>query len=376
MVDLHFDFENGSKLKLFTPGPVYVPEKILKELAKPNDTHRSLAYQELHESTVKGLQKLLYTKNNCLIFTSSATGVMEACIRNLLNSQDKGLILSCGAFGNRWGQIGKACGKKTNKIEIEWGTGFSEEQVKDVLSKDNYDVVTIQFVETSTGIYNHLDEIAPIIKDSGALLCVDATSGIAGIKLEVDKLDIDVCLASVQKCLTIPPGLAVASISEDALKKAKTVEDRGLYFDFVSLMKYSTERHQTPNTPPIPQIRALNAELKYITETEGLENRFRRHLEMRTTVHNWVNEMGMEMFSAKGYESPTVSTIKNNLDLDLNKVVNTALEKGYRIVNGYGDLKGKTFRIGHMGELTVADVKELLEVLTGIINKLKEKEKN
>jgi aspartate aminotransferase-like enzyme len=369
MVDVHFDFEDGNKLKLFTPGPVYIPERILKELAKPNDTHRSLAYQELHESTVKGLQKLLYTKNNCLIFTSSATGVMEACIRNLLNSQEKGLILSCGAFGNRWDQIGKACGKKIDKIEIEWGTGFSEEQVKDALSKDKYDVVTIQFVETSTGVYNHLDEIAPIIKHSGALLCVDATSGIAGIKLEADKLGIDVCLASVQKCLTIPPGLAVASISEDALNKAKSVQNRGLYFDFVTLMKYSTERHQTPNTPPIPQIRALNAELKYITEIEGLDNRFQRHKEMGETVQNWVDDMGMEMFSAKGYESPTVSTIKNNLHLDLKKVVNTMLEKGYRIVNGYGDLSGKTFRIGHMGELTVADVKELLKVLSEIIKK-------
>lgn len=367
MVDIHFDFEKGSKIKLFSPGPVDVPERILKELAKPNDTHRSLAYEEMHASTLSGLQKLLYTKKDCLIFTSSATGVMEACMRNLLSKDDKALVLSCGAFGNRWASIGNLCGKNIEKVEIEWGTGFSQEQVKEAILKDKYSVVTIQFVETSTGIFNHLDEVAPIIKDSGAILCVDSTSGIAGIKLEVDKLDIDVCLASVQKCLAIPPGLAVASISDNARDKAKTVKNRGFYFDFVNLLKYSTERNQIPNTPPIPLIRALNAQLKHIIEVEGLDNRFKRHRELRETVMNWVQDIGLEMFSAKDYESPTVSTIKNNLQINIPNIVNELLVKGYRIVNGYGDLNGKTFRIGHMGEVTVNDLKKLLELLTSLI---------
>jgi len=371
MVDIHFDSENGSNLKLFTPGPVQVPERILKELAKPNDTHRSLAYSELHKSVKERFQKLLYTSNEILIFTSSATGVMEACIRNLLNKDDKGLILSCGAFGNRWFKIGNACGKNLDKVEIKWGAGFSQEQVKEALLKDKYSLVTMQFVETSTGVFNHLDRVAPIIKDSGAIFCVDATSGMAGIKLDIDKWGIDVCLASVQKCLTIPPGLAIASVSDDTFEKAKDVTNRGLYFDFLFLKQYSSERNQTPNTPPIPQIRALNAQLKYIIEIEGLNNRFERHRKIGEIVRNWVKEIGFEMFSEKGYESNTVSAIKNNLNLNLNKIIDEVLEKGYRIVNGYGDLKGKTFRIGHMGDITVEDIKELLELLSDLIKKEK-----
>lgn len=370
MSNIHFNKEKGSQLKLFTPGPVYVPERILNEMKKPNDTHRSQPYSEMHKEAVEGLQKLLYTDNECLIFTSSATGVMEACVRNLVKNDEKALFLTMGAFGERWFTIGKKNGKNAVKAAVEWGNAITPEFAKEALEKDDYPVVFIQANETSTGVYNPLKEVVPILKDSGALVCVDATSSMAGIRLEVDKLGIDVCLASVQKCFALPPGLAVCSISEDAIGKAETVENRGHYFDFLYFLK-KAKVSQTPTTPPIPQIRALVAQLDYILNQEGLENRFKRHERLGKRTRIFARDINMDMFSAKGYESDTVSTIKNTLDLDFSKMVNHMLEKGYRIVNGYGDLKGETFRIGHMGEITIKELEEMLKVLTDIISKLR-----
>lgn len=370
MSEIHFNKEKGSELKLFTPGPVYVPERILKEMAKPNDTHRSKPYSEMHQLVEEGLKKVLYTSNKCLIFTSSATGIMEACVRNLVKNDEKALFFSIGAFGDRWYQIGVSNGKNSVKEGVEWGKAITPEFAQEALNKDKYSVVFIQSNETSTGVYNPIDEVIPVLKDYGALVCVDATSSMAGVKVEVDKLGIDVCLASVQKCFTVAPGLAVCSISEAAIDKASQVKNRGLYFDFLSLLK-KNEVHQTPTTPPIPQIRALAAQLDYIINQEGLEKRFERHKQLGKRTRTWAKEINFDMFPEKGYESNTVSTMKNSLNIDIGKMVSMLLEKGYRIVNGYGSLKNKTFRIGHMGEITLKDLEEMLNVLAEIVSELK-----
>lgn len=366
MADIHFEKEEGSKLKLFTPGPVEVPEWVLKEMSKPNDTHRSGPYSEMHKIARESLQNLLFTTNDCFIFTSSATGVMEACVRNLLGKNDKGLFLSIGAFGDRWYDIGVKNGKNAVKKAVEWGKAVKPEMLKEELSKDRYDVVFLQSNETSTGVYNPMDELIPIIKDTGALVCVDTTSSVAGVKIEVDKLGIDVCLASVQKCLALPPGLAIASISDMTIEKSASVENRGLYFDFGSFKKKSAS-NQTPTTPPIPQIRALVAQLDYILNEEGLENRFTRHTQLGKRTRIWARDMNLEMFPEKGYESNTVSTIRNSLNLNYGVMVKEMLSRGYRIVNGYGDLANKTFRIGHMGDITVKQLEDMLEVLTDVL---------
>ncbi len=370
MTDIHFNKEKGSQLKLFTPGPVHVPERVLKELAKPNDTHRSQAYSEMHQIATEGLQKLLFTKNECLIFTSSATGIMEACVRNLVKDDEKALFFSIGAFGDRWYNIGVTNGKNSVKEGVEWGKAITPEFAQEALDKDNYSVVFIQANETSTGVYNPIDEVVPIVKDTGALICVDATSSMAGVKVDVDRLGIDVCLASVQKCFALPPGLAVCSVSHATFEKAVEVKNRGLYFDFIELKKRSA-KHQTPTTPPIPQIRGLTTQLDYIINKEGLEKRFERHEQLGKRTREWVRDMDLKMFPEKGYESNTVSTISNSLNLDIPKMVSKLLEKGYRIVNGYGQLVNKTYRIGHMGEIQIKDLEEMLKDLTEIINELK-----
>lgn len=370
MSNVHFNKSEGSKLRLFTPGPVQVPDRILNAMALANDTHRSGPYSEMHKIAVEGLQKVLYTQNECLIFTTSATGIMEACVRNLISDNEKALFLSIGAFGDRWYQIGVSNGKNSTKAEIEWGKAVTTEILKEELSKDNYAVVCLQSNETSTGVYNPIDKIIPIIKDSGAIVCVDATSSMAGVKIDVDSLGIDVCLASVQKCFALPPGLAVCSVSSAAFEKAKEVKNRGLYLDFLDLQK-KNKVYQTPNTPPIPQIRGLVVQLDYILNQEGLESRFERHEQLGKRTRDWAKDMGLEMFPENGYESNTVSTMKNTIDIDFAKMISIMLNKGYRIVNGYGSLANKTFRIGHMGEISIKELDEMLAILAKVISDLR-----
>ncbi|MEJ2251352.1 MAG: alanine--glyoxylate aminotransferase family protein [Candidatus Lokiarchaeota archaeon] len=368
MADIHFNKKEGSQLKLFTPGPVEVPERLLKELAKPNDTHRSKPYSEMHKLVVDGLKKVLYTENECLLVTSSATGIMEACVRDLVKKDEKALFFSIGAFGDRWYEIGETNGKNSTKEGVEWGGAITTEFAKEALSKDDYDVVFIQANETSTGVYNPIDDVVPIIKDTGALVCVDATSSMAGVKVEVDKLGIDVCLASVQKCFAVPPGLAVCSISDAAIEKTSKVDNRGFYFDFLELLGKG-KKNQTLTTPPIPQIRALAAQMDYILNEEGLENRFNRHTQLGERTRKWAKEMDLEMYPIKEeFCSNTVSTIKRRESLNTSEMVSKLMDKGYKIVNGYGSLANETFRIGHMGEITIDDLNEMLEVLTEIIS--------
>ena len=370
MADIHFNIEKGSDLKLFTPGPVYVPDRVLKAMAMPNDTHRSTFYREMHQIAKEGLQKVLYTKNECAIFASSATGVMEACVRNLLKDDEKGLFLSIVDFGERWYKIGVENGKNAFKEGVEWGGAIKPDFLQEALSKDKYSVVFLQSNETSTGVYNPVYELVPIIKDHGALVCIDGTSSMCGVKVEVDKLDVDVFLGSVQKCFALPPGIAVASISDAALQKAAQVKNRGVYFDFLTTIK-KNKGNETPTTPPIAQIRGLVVQLDFILNKEGLNNRFERHEKLGKLARKWTEEMSLEMFPEKGYESNTVSTIKNSLNLDIPTMLKNLTNKGYKIVNGYGSLVNKTFRIGHMEEIQLEDLEEMLKVLGQIINESK-----
>lgn len=348
---------------MFTPGPVKVTERVLSELSKPNDTHRSNPYYELHAQTCSRLQQLLYTKNDVLLFASSGTGVMEACVQNLLAPGEKGLFLTCGAFGDRWVEIARSHGKAFEQLEFPWGTAVRPDAVKEALEGGDYPVAFVQFNETSTGVRNPLEKIAPVVKEGGALLCVDAVSGMAGMKIDVDAWGIDVCLASTQKCFGLPPGMAVASVSEAAYEKAEGVEHRGYYFDLLVLRRYG-QKNQTPNTPPIPLIRALNAQLRHVLEVEGLENRFARHAALGERVRKWAAEEGLEMYSEDGSHSDTVAAISNTRNVDLAKFVANVEARGYRIVNGYGSLAGKNFRVGFMGDVQLDELEELLVVLS------------
>ncbi|MCK4585212.1 alanine--glyoxylate aminotransferase family protein, partial [candidate division WOR-3 bacterium] len=305
--------------KLFIPGPTEVREDILDVMKTPMIGHRSKEFSELYDSVIPKVKKVFYTENKVFLSTSSATGLMEGAIRNCV--KERALNLVCGAFSKRWHQITKANGKEADVVEVEWGKAILPEMVRDALKTGKYDAVTFVHNETSTGVMNPIYEIAEVMKEfPDVSFLVDAVSSMVGVKIEVDRLGIDVCLAGVQKAFALPPGLALCSVSEKALKKAESIPNRGYYFDFLTFLKYDQDKHQTPTTPIISIIFALDKQLDRFFE-EGLENRFARHLEMANYVRDWTRQY-FAFFPDEKYLSNTLTAIKNTRGIsvaDLNK---------------------------------------------------------
>jgi aspartate aminotransferase-like enzyme len=351
--------------KLFIPGPTHVREEVLQAQTAPMIGHRSQAYADLQAEVTPKLQKLLYTEQPVFLYTNSGTGVMEGAIRQTVRK--RALIPVCGAFSERWFEIAQANGVPSDRVDIEWGEGFTPEIIDEALSQGEYDVLTVTYNETSTGVMNPLKDIAAMVRDQypDTLILVDAVSAMAGAKIEVDAWGLDVVISSSQKCFALPPGLSVTSVSERAIERAEQVPDRGFYFDFVRMLKYY-KRSQTPATPAISLIQALNQQMDDILE-EGLENRWNRHIAMAEVVRAWAREH-WALFPDERFLSNTVTTIENTRGVSIAELNDELGRRGAMISNGYGSkLREKTFRIAHMGDLTVEDVHWVLGLIDDIL---------
>jgi aspartate aminotransferase-like enzyme len=259
-------------------------------------------------------------------------------------------------------------GIEADLFKSELGSITTPEMVDEVLSTGKYDLVTVTHNETSTGVMNPLEEISKVVrKYPDVIFCVDTVSSAGGIKIDVDRCGIDICITSSQKALGLPPGLAICTISERAVEKARGVKNRGFYFDLVQLYDTIKKKdYQYPSTPNLSLMFALDYQLDRILE-EGLKNRYKRHLEMAEYTRNWAKK-NFGMFTRDEYASVTLTTVKNTRNISV-KDLNAELGKrGFAISNGYGDLKEKTFRIAHMADLTLDDVSELLEAIEDILN--------
>jgi aspartate aminotransferase-like enzyme len=350
--------------KLFIPGPTHVREEILQAQTAPMIGHRAPEYSALQAEVTPKLQKLLYTRQRVYLYASSSTGMMEGSVRQA--STKRILNTVCGAFSKRWHQITLANGIPCDKVEVSMGQAITPELVDEALAKGDYDAITIVMNETSTGVMNPVGEIAPLIREKypEVLILVDAVSCMAGAKIEFDAWGLDVCLAGVQKCFALPPGLTVCAVSDRARERALQVPHRGYYFSYEQMDK-KYEKHQTPATPAISLIQALNRQMDDIL-AEGLENRWRRHEEMAATVREWARRY-FGLYSDERYLSPTVTNVENTRGISVAGLNEELRRRGAIISNGYGDLKEKCFRIAHMGDLTVEDIKWLLEQINDIL---------
>jgi len=349
--------------KLFIPGPTEVREEVLAKLSTPQIGHRAKEFEALFASIVPKIQTVLYTKNKIILSTSSGTGLMEAAIRNFIKKRV--LATVNGAFSERWWKMVSENGKEGDTINIEWGKHVPTEQIDKALASGKYDSLFYTHNETSTGVMNPIEELAKVMKKyPDVVWCVDAVSSMGGYLFKVDELGVDFILASTQKAWALPSGLAIAAITEKAINRAKEVPGRGFYFDVISLLKYA-EKNQTPTTPAIPHLYALDFQLDRIL-AEGMENRYKRHLEMAKYTREWVKKY-FALFPEPGYDSVTLTAATNTRGIsvaDLNK----ELGKRYKTIsNGYGDLKEKTFRIAHMGDLTLDEIKEVLKDIEEIL---------
>lgn len=353
--------------KLFIPGPVDVREDVLQKMATPQIGHRTKDASALQRGITEKMRKLMYTNNPIILSTSSGSGLMEGAIRTC--TRKRAAVFSVGAFGNRWFKMAKANGVPADKFTSVPGTPTTVEMVDEALATGKYDVITVTHNETSAGLMNPVDEIGELLKTKypDVLFLVDTVSSMGGTKIEVDKWGIDVCITSTQKCLGLPAGMSICSVSERAIEAGRQVENRGLYFDLVELYDCIIKKdHQYPSTPSLSHMFALDYQLDRILE-EGLDNRYARHLEMANYVRAWAKKYFALFVEDEKYLSNTLTTIKNTRGIsvgDLNKKLG---ERGFMISNGYGDLKELTFRISHMADYTLDEVKELIANINDIL---------
>ena len=344
--------------KLFIPGPVEVSEKTWAAFTRPMIGHRSEAFRELYRRIHPRLQLLFGTQQPVFLSTSSAWGVMEAAIRNLV--RERVLCCMCGAFSDKWLDVAQRCGKQAEPLQIEWGRHIDPAALDAKLATGKFDTVTLIHNETSTGVMNPLPEICCVLaKYPDVLLIVDSVSSFSAVPIAMDSLQIDVLLTGSQKALALPPGFSLFSVSEKAFARAAEIEGRGYYFDFLEFKK-NQANDMTPTTPSIAHIHALESKLDDIF-SEGLAARHARHAETNALVHDWVRAQGLDFFAEDGFRSKTLTCVKNSRQIDVAKLVRELREKHHLVIDGgYGKLKGQTFRLSNMGDETQQTVSHLL----------------
>ncbi len=327
--------------------------------------HRGEDFKNLYRAIHPGLQNLFGTKQPVFLSTSSAWGVMEASVRNLVG---RGVLCCmCGAFSDKWFDVAKRCGKEAAPLQVDWGKHIDHKAIDTQLATGKFDTVALIHNETSTGVMNPLPEICCVLaKYPDVTLVLDTVSSFSGVKIEMDALGIDVMLTGAQKALALPPGFSLFSVSEKAFARAEKIRDRGFYFDFLEFKKDQAE-WMTPSTPSIAHMHALQSKLDEIFE-EGLEKRFARHSRTNALVHDWVRGAGFEFFAEEGFRSKTLTCVKNNKEINVLEFARKLREKHHLVIDpGYGKIRGKSFRLSNMGDETEETVAHLLSCLDDVL---------
>jgi aspartate aminotransferase-like enzyme len=355
-------------IKFFLPGPSYVPEDARQAMTAPSIGHRSAAFRAFYATLAGRLPKVFRTAGEAMIATGSSTLIMESAVVSTVANDV--LNLTCGAFGERWHSISKSVGKSADKVSVPWGEAMDPDLVRDALRRKRYEAVTLVHNETSTGVISPLAEIARVVRaESDALILVDAVSSLAGAAIENDAWGLDVLLAGTQKALAAPPGLAAFTLSERAAERAAKVQRRGFYTD---LLRYRDKHREggAITTPAVPLYYALDKQVERMVgeHGEGMEERWSRHLALQRRTAEWAARAGCSFTAAEAARSPTVTCLRPPAGIDPQWVVKQIAAKGYTIGGGYGDWKPSTFRIGHMGEVTMRDLDALLADLDEVLS--------
>jgi predicted phosphoserine aminotransferase len=363
-------------IKLFIPGPVEVRKEILDAQTEWMIGHRGKPFEALYARIQDKLRKVFFTSSRVYISTSSGTGLWEAAARNCVSDDPAGGVLAtvCGDFSERWADVFERNGKATVWLTVDRGQAVKPEMVEQVIrqraarGEKPFEGIALVHNETSTGVTNPIPEIVAVIKKLSpeSLIFVDAVSSLGGVKIDFDGMGLDVLLTSSQKAFGLPPGLAFAAVSDRALAKARTIKNRGYYFDFVELEKFAV-KNNTPSTPAISLLYALDKQLDDMM-AEGLEARFARHTRLADMTRAWASEV-FGLFAEEGYASDTVTTVANTRGVDVAALNRHLATVGMNISDGYGELKGKTFRIAHMADMTEADMNALFTEINAYLAK-------
>ncbi len=336
------------------PGPTNVPERVTRAMVTHIINHRSPDFVELYSDVIEKTQKVFQTQNDVVALTSSGTGAVEASVVNLIKKGDKVIIPVNGEFSSRLSQMIEWQGADVVKLQTEPGTNATFDQIKEAFD-NNKDVKAFYVVhnETSTGtMVNYLDKISDLTSRNDAFYVVDSVSLLGGVELPVDKWNIDVCMTGSQKAIAAPPGISPISVSPRAKKYMNENPPPTMYFNLSRYFKYYEESKQTPFTPALPLLYAFREALDMILE-EGLEARYRRHKICSDALYSGLSAIGLTPF-VKTEEDRSISIIALNYleGLEDSTFRNTLAEK-FRVLvaGGFGNLKGKVFRVGCMGEV-------------------------
>jgi aspartate aminotransferase-like enzyme len=352
----------AGKRYLFTPGPTPVPPEVLAALAEPVVHHRARDYREIYERCLTRLRDVYRTQNDVLMFTTSGTGAFESAVANLTAPGDRQLVLSAGNFGERWAAMVQAFGADLVHVRLDWGETPEPDDLRSALAAGDVRVVYLTHSETSTGVVCDVQALAAVAKEAGALVVVDAVSSLGAVPLETDAWDIDVVVSGSQKALMTPPGVAFASVSAAAHEAAARPTAPRYVLDWERTRK-AQAKLDAPFTPAVSIVRALDVALGLLLE-EGLEAAFDRHARLGRACREGAKAMGLELFSPDEERSAVVTAIRTPEGIDATEAVSTLRDRfGITIANGQGELKGKIFRIGHIGWFDVFDITTALAAL-------------
>lgn len=346
----------------FLPGPTEVRREVLEAMLRPMIAHRGKEFEALFARMQENLRLVFRTTRPVFVSSSSATGLMEAAVR----CAPAGPILAVvnGAFSERFANIARACGRETDVMDVTWGKTPDLEQLKAKLAAKRYPAMTVVHSETSTGALTDVRAVQRLAREHNTLCLVDSVTGLAGTAVEVDAWDMDFILTGSQKALAMPPGLAFGVASEAYMTGARMATDRGLYFDLVEFIEYGA-KNQTPNTPALPLLYAADVQLAHIAR-EGVEARWARHQAMAERTWKWVDEtasalgISLGVLAAPGQRSTTVTAITLPQGITGPQVAAALKSRGFIIGSGYGKVRETTFRIGHMGDHTLAGLERCL----------------
>ncbi len=354
---------------LLTPGPTPLPPQVSLAMARPIIHHRTPQFQAILKEASLGLKWVFQTANDVFIISSSGTGAMEAAVINLLSCGDTALVVQGGKFGERWTEISKSYGINVEVLDVDWGKAVNPQEIgKRLKSNPQIKAVFTTLCETSTGVDNDIKAISAVVKETPAVLVVDAISGLGAVDMKTDAWGVDVVVAGSQKGLMLPPGLGFISVSPKAWKLVE-VSKTGRYYLDLRKAKKALDKNDTPFTSSITLIDALNEALK-IMQKDGLEYIFKRHKTMADATRAAMKALGLELFAPTA-ASDGVTAVKLPATIDGEKLVKTMRDTyGVTIAGGQDELKGKVFRIAHMGYIAESDIITGLSCLEKVLTQM------
>ncbi|MGB9778071.1 MAG: pyridoxal-phosphate-dependent aminotransferase family protein [Candidatus Bathyarchaeales archaeon] len=357
---------------LMIPGPTNIDPKVLRALSKPPLSHTSPEFVKIFKETLDNLKRVFMTENDVFVIAGSGTLALEMAIANTIEPGDKVLNLVSGYFGEYFVKIAKAYGATPKVLEVPWGKAVKPEMVRDALKNDAYKAVTVTHVETSTGVANPIKEIGEIVKkNSDAFYIVDTVCSLGGMEVRVDEWNIDICASGSQKCIGVPPGLALISASNKVLnyiEKRKTPTSFW-YGNFLNWLPVMRDPSQYFATPPVNMIYALSEALKMVLN-EGLNERFKRHHVLAEAFRAAMDALNMKLVADREHAADTVTAVYYPENIDDGKFRSEMKKRGIVVASTLGPLKGKGFRVGHMGNVSQNDITSTIAAIETVLKSL------